>query len=97
MAANGRCERDVVHRVNEGYRVRGVLKSVLSNSGLGIKTKKCLNERVILPTALYRAKAWGMRSAKRRKVNVLGMKCFRRLVKVSQMDRVRNVEVCRRA
>ena len=38
-----------------------------------------------------------MRSAERRKVNVLEMKCFRSLVGVSRMDRLRNEEVCRRA
>ena len=38
-----------------------------------------------------------MRSAERRKVNLLEMKCFRSLVGVSQMDRVRNEEVLRRA
>ena len=38
-----------------------------------------------------------MRSAERRKVNVLVMKCLRNLVGVSRMDRVRNEEVCRRA
>ena len=38
-----------------------------------------------------------MRSAERRKVNVLEMKCLRRLVGVSRMDRVRNEEVRRRA
>ena len=42
MAADGGCERDVVHRMNEGYRASGALKSVLSNRGLGIKAKKCL-------------------------------------------------------
>ena len=30
-------------------------------------------------------------------MNVLEMKCFRSLVGVSRMDRVRNEEVCRRA
>ena len=35
-AADGGCERDVVHRINEGYRASGALKSVLSNRGLGI-------------------------------------------------------------
>ena len=44
---------------------------------------------------LYGAEAWGMRSAVRRKVNVLEMKCLRRLVGVSRMDRVRNEEVRR--
>ena len=35
-----------------------------------------------------------MRSAERRKVNILEMKCLRSLVGVSRMDRVRNEEVC---
>ena len=37
-----------------------------------------------------------MRSAERRKVNVLEMKCLRSLAGVSRMDRVRNEEVRRR-
>ena len=39
VAADGGCERDVVHRMNEGYRAWGALKSVLNNGGLGIKAK----------------------------------------------------------
>ena len=39
----------------------------------------------------------GMRSAERRKVNVLEMKCLRSLVGVSRMDRVGNEEVRMRA
>ena len=31
VAADGGCERDVAHRMNEGYRAWGALKSVLSN------------------------------------------------------------------
>ena len=38
-----------------------------------------------------------MRSAERRKVTVLEIKCLRSLVGVSRMDRVRNEEVRRRA
>ena len=83
--------------MNQGYRAWGPMKSVLSNRELGIKAKKCLYEGVIVPTALYEAEAWGMRSAERRKVNVLEMKCLRSLVGVSLMDRVRNEEVRRRA
>ena len=47
VAADGGCERDVVHRMNEGYRAWGVLKSVLSNRGLGIKAMvRCLHGEV---------------------------------------------------
>ena len=42
MAADGGCERDVEHRMNEGYRAWGALINVLSNRGFGIKAKKCL-------------------------------------------------------
>ena len=38
-----------------------------------------------------------MRSAERRKVNVLVMKCLRGLVGVTRMNRIRNEEVRRRA
>ena len=86
VAADAGCARDVVHRMNEVYRAWGALKSVLSNRGLRTKAKKCLYEGVIVPTTLYGAEAWGMRSAERRKVNVLEMKCLRSLVGVSRMD-----------
>ena len=42
-------------------------------------------------------KPWVMRSAERREVDVLEMKCLRNLVGVSRMDRVMNEEVLRRA
>ena len=71
------------------------MKSVLSNRGLGITANNCLYEGVIVPTALYGAEAWGMRSAERRKVNVLEMKCLKSLVGVSRMNRVRNEKVRR--
>ena len=67
VAADRGCESYVVHRMNQGYRAWGVLKSVLNNRGLGIKAKKCLYEGVIVPMALYGAEAWGMRSAEKRK------------------------------
>ena len=65
----------------------------VSNRGVRTKVKKCLHEGVIVPTELYGAEVWGMRSAERRKVNVLEMKCLRSLVGVSRMDRIRNEEV----
>ena len=86
-------ETDVVHRMNEGCRAWGSLKSVLNNRGLRINGKKCLYEIVIVPTELHEARAWGMRRAERRKVDVLEMKCLKCSVVISRMDRVRNEDV----
>ena len=36
VAADGGCESNVVHRMNEGYSAWGALKSVLSNRRLGM-------------------------------------------------------------
>ena len=83
------------YTMKDGYKSLGALKSVLRNRGLGIKAKKCLYEGVIVPTALYGAEAWIVRSSERRKVNVLEMKCLRSLVGVSRMDRVKNEGVRR--
>ena len=40
MAADGGCDRDVVHRMNEGDRAWLAQKSVLSNRGLGVKAQE---------------------------------------------------------
>ena len=66
VTANGGCERDVVHRKNEGYKALGALKSVQ----IGIRNKceeVSIYEGINVPTAQTR------RSAERRKVNVLEM------------------------
>ena len=44
VVADGGYQRDVVNRMNEGYRAWGALKSVLNNRGLRIKAKRCLYE-----------------------------------------------------
>ena len=65
VEAEGGCESEVVRRMNEGYRAWRELKSVQSNRGLEIETKKCLYDGVIVPTALDGAEAWVTRSAER--------------------------------
>ena len=82
--------------MNDGYRAWGELKSILSNRGLEIKAKLCLYEGGIVPTALYGAEAWGMRSAERRKMNVLEIKCLEVWLEYREWI-VRNEEVRRRA
>ena len=42
VAADEGCERNVVHRMNEGYRAWGAQKRIL-----GIKAKKCLYKGVM--------------------------------------------------
>ena len=90
VGADGGCDRDVVYRINEGYRAWGTLKSGLNNGGLGINEMKCLYEGVIAQTTLYGADSWDLRNFDGIKVNVLEMKCLTSLVGVSRMHRFKN-------
>ena len=47
---------DAGHRMNEGYKAWGAMKSFLTNRGLGINVK-CQYEGVIVPAALCGAEA----------------------------------------
>ena len=54
---------------------------------VGDKCKEVSVLKSNLLIALYRAEAWGMRRAERKKENLLEMKCLSSLVRVSRMDR----------
>ena len=71
---DGLCESDVMHRMNEECKAWRALKSVLSNTGLGINEK--IFEGLIVSTAFCGAQAWGITSAKRRKEKVIEMDVF---------------------
>ena len=61
-----------------------------------MRAKRGLYESVIVPTALYAAETWGMKTADKRRLDVLEMRCLRNMCGVTRWDRLRNEEVRRR-
>ena len=56
VIADGGCERNVVHRMNEGYRAWGAMKSVLSSSSSSSSSSsRSSQDRLIGPLP---AKCW---------------------------------------
>ena len=47
-------------------------------------------EGVILPTVLYEAETWGVRTEERRRLNVFEIKCLRSMAGVTLRDRINN-------
>ena len=45
MTSERGCETDLVNKMNEGYKARGSLKSVLLNFRLNQNAKKCYQRR----------------------------------------------------
>ena len=83
-------ETEVKSQVNEGCKVLGIQKSVMSCRTLGMEAKRGLSERVVLPTVLYRAETWGVRAEERRRLNVFEMKCLRSMAGVTLRDMINN-------
>ena len=96
VAANGRIDADVCHRVKEGCKTLGALKGVMKSRGLGMNVKKVLYEKVVVPTVMYGSECWGMKESERQKLNVFEMRCLRSMAGVSRVDRVRNEVVRQR-
>ena len=59
VAADGGCERDVVHRMNEVYRAWRSLKSVLSKRGLGFKGQEVSIRRSKCTNGVVRSRGMG--------------------------------------
>ena len=93
VSADGSCEKEVISRVNEGGKVWGAVNRVVGSMNVRLDVKKCLYERVVVPTVLYGSEAWSMREKERKKLNVFEMKCLRSMIGVTRMDRVRNERV----
>ena len=70
VAANGRIEADVCHRVKERCQALGAMKRVVKCRGLGMNVKKVLYEKVIVPTVTYGSESWGMKESEKQRLNV---------------------------
>ena len=84
---------EVVYRINEGQKVLGAVNRVFKSRNVGLNVKKCVYERVIVPTVLYGAETWGLRESERKKLNVFEMRCLRSMIGVTRRDRVRNTVI----
>ena len=68
-------------------------KRTLSTSTLDLKLRKKLVKCYIWSTALYDAETWTIRAIHQKHVESFEMWCWRRMVKISWTDHVRNEEV----
>ena len=66
---------------------------MFKSRNVGLNVKKCVYERVIVPTVLYGAETWGLRERERKKLNIFEMRCLRSMIGVTRRDRVRNTVI----
>ena len=71
VSRNGEIEEEVKYRVGEAGKVMGGMKKNWKNRELGMRAKRRLYDSVIVPTVLYAAESWGMRTTDQKRLDVM--------------------------
>ncbi|KAI8494032.1 hypothetical protein Bbelb_283790 [Branchiostoma belcheri] len=85
-------------RIGRAASVMSKLKHrVWENKNLSIQTKLRVYEACVLGTLLYGSETWSTYAVQEAKLNAFHMRCLRRILGITWMDRVTNSEVLRRS
>ena len=74
-----------------GKAAMGGLTSIWKDRGVTMETKVKLMKVLVFPIVLYGAETWTMRKHERRKIDSFELWCWRRVLRVSCMERKTNI------
>ena len=69
----------------------GGLTTVWKDRGITLQTKVKLVKALVFPIVLYGAETWTMRKTERKTIDAFELCCWRRVMRVSWMERKTNV------
>ena len=87
------CEKEVRRRIAMGKSAMGGLTSIWKDRGVTLETKVKLVKVLVFPIVLYGAETWTMRKHERRKIDAFELWCWRRVLRVSWMERKTNMSI----
>ena len=76
-----------------GRSAMGGLTKILKDRGITLRTKIRLVKALVFPIVLYGAESWTMRNLERKMIDTFELWCWRRLLRVTWIDRKTNVWV----
>ena len=91
ITKDGLCEKEVRRRIAMGKAAMGGLTSIWNDRGVTLETKVKLVKVLVFPIVLYGAETWTMRKHERRKIDAFELWCWRRVLRVSWMERKTNI------
>ena len=69
----------MISRVNKGAKVSGALNRILKVRSFGMGVRKMMYERIVVSTVVHGAETWCLNAWEKRRLNVIVMKCLRRM------------------
>ena len=97
ITADGRSELEVKTRIEIARRVFIKMKDVFASRHFSLDLKKRMIKCYVWSTLLYGCETWTLTVELEHKINAFEMWMYRRIFRISYMDRITNEEVLRRA
>ena len=94
IEANGKSTRKIRRRL--AMAITRLTKMISIWKGQCKKTKLRVLETVVFPTALYGCEAWTINNTDAKRITSFEMKCYRKILRISWMEKVTNKEVLSR-
>ena len=92
ITKDGLCEKEVRRRIVPMEKAAmGGITSIWKDRGVTLETKVKLVKVLVFPIVLYGAETWTMRKHERRKIDAFELWCWRRVLRVSWMERKTNM------
>ena len=93
LTNDGACVTEVKRRITMGKAAMGRLTKIWRDRGITLCTKVALVKALVFPIVLYGSETWTMGKNERKKVDAFELWCWRRILRVSWMERKTNAWV----
>uniref|UniRef100_A0A2S2QAL0 Reverse transcriptase domain-containing protein n=1 Tax=Sipha flava TaxID=143950 RepID=A0A2S2QAL0_9HEMI len=90
---DGRSEMDIKSRIAQAKQAFYQKKHLLTANTVSLNTRKNLIKSFVWSIALYGAETWTILKAERKKIEAFEAWCWRRALKISWTEKVKNEEV----
>ena len=93
ITKDGFCEKEIRRRLAMGRSAMGGLTKIWKDRGITLRTNIRLVKALVFHIVLYGAESWTMRKLERKMIDAFELWCWRRLLRVTWIDRKTNVWV----
>lgn len=93
ITQSGSCTEDVQHRIGKALGAFQALNKIWESKDIRCATKIELYKVMIVSILLYGAETWTLRKTDESKLHTFEMNCLRKILGVTRLDRIRNVDI----
>ena len=93
ITADGDCSHEIKRCLLLGRKVMTNLDSIFKSRDITLPTKVCLVKAMVFPVVIYGSESWTVKKAEHRRIDALGLWCWRRLLRVPWTARRSNQSI----